>query len=176
LSAAQQQFAQNKSSNALAAISANQQRIEDATNAQIAAKNVENQGYAKAYYELALVDKKGLIDKAIAEIKATSERSTESERFVAQLKNLRANGTPAQVSQFLADWRQAKGTNIGPRDIGNKRKSDPFGLKTDADIQKEAEADIRISSAVTNPQAPGEPATPGQPATSVIVPFSSLNK
>ena len=137
LSAAQQQFAQNKSSNALAAISANQQRIEDAKNAQIAAKNVENQGYFKGFLELYNTNQKGAYDLAIANIKAKSENSTESERTIARLEKIRAKGTPEEMAQYVADFATAKGTAIGAKDVLSIQKGDTFNLKTDADIKKQ---------------------------------------
>lgn len=168
LSAAQQQFAQNKSSNALAAISANQQRIEDAKNAQIAAKNVENQGYFKGFLELYNTNQKGAYDLAIANIKAKSENSTESERTIARLEKIRAKGTPEEMAQYVADFNTAKGNAIGAKDVLAIQKGDTFNLKTEGDIKKQLEAAERIASEVRNPQAPGQPATSG------IVPFSSL--
>jgi hypothetical protein len=168
LSAAQQQFAQNKSSNALAAISANQQRIEDAKNAQIAAKNVENQGYFKGFLELYNTNQKGAYDLAIANIKAKSENSTESERTIARLEKIRANGTPEEMAQYVADFNTAKGNAIGAKDVLAIQKGDTFNMKTEGDIKKQLEAAQRIASEVRNPQAPGQPATSG------IVPFDSL--
>ena len=162
LNVAEHQFKLGKSAAASATIAANLQKIEDAKNAQIAAKNVENQGYFKGFLELALVDKKGLIDKAIAEIKATSERSTESERFVAHLKNLRANGTPEQTSQFLADWNQAKGNGINQKDIFSLMSKDTFGLKSRADIKKQAETAGAIANELSTPQAPVKAPIPGK--------------
>ena len=168
LSAAQQQFAQNKSSNALAAISANQQRIEDAKNAQIAAKNVENQGYFKGFLELYNTNQKGAYDLAIANIKAKSENSTESERTIKRLENIRANGTPQEMAQFLADFSTAKGNDPGAKEVLAIQKGDTFNMKTEADIKRQLQAAKDIASEVNNPQAPGQPATSG------IVPFSSL--
>jgi hypothetical protein len=165
LSAAQQQFAQNKSSNALAAISANQQRIEDAKNAQIAAKNVENQGYFKGFLELYNTNQKGAYDLAIANIKAKSENSTESERTIARLEKIRAKGTPEEMAQYVADFNTAKGNAISERDVLAIQKGDTFNMKTEGDIKKQLEAAKRIASEVRNPQAPGE-----------IVDFNSLNK
>lgn len=174
LSAAQQQFAQNKSSNALAAISANQQRIEDAKNAQIAAKNVENQGYFKGFLELYNTNQKGAYDLAIANIKAKSENSTESERTIARLEKIRAKGTPEEMAQYVADFNTAKGNAISERDVLAIQKGDTFNMKTEGDIKKQLEAAERIASEVRNPQAPGQPATPGRPPTSGIVDFNSL--
>jgi len=165
LNVAEHQFKLNKSAATSAAVTANQTRIADAKNAQITAKNEMNQGYAKAYYEQALVDKKGLIDKAIAEIKATSERSTESERYVAHLKKLRANGTPEEVSQFMTDWNEAKGNGISDRDI---YKKDTWGMKTKADIKKEVENARAVVNELRTPPVPGQAPTSG------IVDFNSL--
>ena len=156
LSAAQQQFAQNKSSNALAAISANQQRIEDAKNAQIAATNAENQGYFKGFLELYTTNQKGAFDLAVANIKAKSENSTESERTIKRLENIRANGTPQEMAQYVADFATAKGNAIGAKDVLSIQKGDIFNLKTEADIEKQLQAAKRIASEVNNPQVPGK--------------------
>ena len=156
LSAAQQQFAQNKSSSALAAITANQQRIEDAKNAQIAAKNVENQGYFKGFLELAKTDKEGFHSQAVALIKSKSESSTESERTIATLEKLQAAGDPVKLAQFLANFNTAKNNDPGAKEYLAIKGKDTFNMQTESDIKNVLATSKRVASEVNNPQVPGK--------------------